>query len=136
MVGYVQVCLDGFIHVAVVLQSGPVPSSMWTLLVLCWCLLQASAAALSMREVDGLVFTEEEVNLDRLEKHVFVWKLDLEGGRGGSSPLEAMLAERLMRESALLMRTLLSYVPANDKESPPKAVSPPPRRGGSGLKAL
>jgi hypothetical protein len=28
-----------------------------------------------MREVDGLVFTEEEVNLDRLEKHVFMWKL-------------------------------------------------------------
>jgi hypothetical protein len=56
-----------------------------------------------MREVDGLVFTEEEVNLDRLEKHVFVWKLDLEGGRGRSSPLEVMLAERLMRESALLI---------------------------------
>jgi hypothetical protein len=130
------VCLDGFIHVSVVLQSEPVPSSMWSLLILCWCLLQAGAASLSMREVDGLVFTEEEVNLDRLEKHVFVWKLDLEEGRGGSSPLEAMLADRLMRESALLMRTLLSYVPAKDKESPPQGSVPPPRRGGSGIKAL
>jgi hypothetical protein len=75
VVGYVQVCLDKFIHVAVRLQSGPVPSSMWTLLILCWCILHANAATLSMREVDGLVFTEEEVNLDRLEKHVFVWKI-------------------------------------------------------------
>jgi hypothetical protein len=136
MVGCVQVCLDGFIRVSIVLQSGPVASSMWSLLLLCWCLLHASAASLSMREVDGLVFTEEEVNLDRLEKHIFVWKLDLEEGRGGSSPLEAMLADRLMRESALLMRTLLSYVPAKDKESPLKAVSSPPRRGGSGIKAV
>jgi hypothetical protein len=29
-----------------------------------------------MREVDALVYTEEEVNLDRLEKHIFVWKMD------------------------------------------------------------
>ncbi len=64
-------------------------------------------------------------------RHVFVWKLDLEGGSGGSSPLEVMLAERLMRESALLMRTLLSYVPAEDKETPPKTVYPP--RGGVGV---
>ncbi len=48
---------------------------MWTLLFLCWCIVYASATTLSMREVDGLVFTEEEVNLDRLEKHVFMWKL-------------------------------------------------------------
>jgi hypothetical protein len=116
------------------IQSGLVPSRMWTLLFLCWCVVYASAMTLSMREVDGLVFTEEEINLDRLEKHVFVWKLDLEGGRGGSSPLEVMLAERLMRESALLMRTLLSYVPAEDKETPPKAVSPP--RGGVGVASI
>jgi hypothetical protein len=63
-----------------------------------------------MREVDGLVYTEEEVNLDRLEKHIFVWKLDLEGGVGESNlHLEALLAKRLMRESALLMQTLRSY---------------------------
>jgi hypothetical protein len=42
-----------------------------------------------------------------------------------------MLAECLMHESALLMRTLLSYVPAEDKEIPPKAMSPP--RGGVGV---
>jgi hypothetical protein len=63
-----------------------------------------------MREVDGLVYTEEEVKLDRLEKHIFVWKVDLEGGIGESNMhLEALLAERLMRESALLMQTLRSF---------------------------
>jgi hypothetical protein len=63
-----------------------------------------------MREVDGLVYTEEEVKLDRLEKHIFVWKVDLEGSMGESNlHLEALLAERLMRESALLMQTLKSY---------------------------
>jgi hypothetical protein len=63
-----------------------------------------------MREVDGLVYTEEEVKLDRLEKHIFVWKLDLEGGVGEDNlHLEALLAKRLMRESALLMQTLKSY---------------------------
>jgi hypothetical protein len=56
------------------------------------------------------VYTEEEVNLERLEKHIFVWKLDLEGGVGESNMhLEALLAKRLMRESALLMQTLRSY---------------------------
>jgi hypothetical protein len=68
------------------------------------------STTLTMREVDGLVYTEEEVNLDRLEKHIFVWKLDLEGGVGESNlHLEALLAKRLMRESALLMQTLRSY---------------------------
>jgi hypothetical protein len=63
-----------------------------------------------MREVDGLVYTEEEVKLDRLEKHIFVWKLDLEGGVGEDNlHLEALLAKRLMRESALVMQTLKSY---------------------------
>ncbi len=59
----------------------------------------------------------------------------MEVGFGGRTRrkflLEAMLADRLMRESALLMRTLLSYVPAKDKESPLKSVSPP--RGGVGV---
>jgi hypothetical protein len=81
-----------------------------------------------MREVDGLVFTEEEVDLDRLEKQIFVWKLDLEGGRGGKTQLESMLAERLMRESALLMRTLLSYASPEGREDSPRAESLP--RGG------
>ncbi len=63
-----------------------------------------------MREVDGLVYTEEEVKLDRLEKHIFVWKVDLERSMGESNlHLEALLAERLMRESTLLMQTLKSY---------------------------
>ncbi len=74
-----------------------------------------------MREVDGLVFTEEEVNLDRLEKHIFVWKLDLEGGGGRGAQIENMLAERLMRESALLMRTLQSYAVPDGVEAASKA---------------
>ncbi len=40
------------------------------------------STSLTMREVDGLVYTEEEVNLERLEKNIFMWKLDLEGGVG------------------------------------------------------
>jgi hypothetical protein len=71
-----------------------------------------------MREIDGLVYTEEEVKLDRLEKHIFVWKVDLEGGVGESNMhLEALLAERLMRESALLMQTLRSYAVPECSES-------------------
>jgi hypothetical protein len=71
--------------------------------------------------VDGLVYTEEEVNLDRLEKHIFVWKLDLEGGGGRGAQIENLLAERLMRESALLMRTLQSYAVPDGVEAAPKA---------------
>jgi hypothetical protein len=76
-----------------------------------------------MREVDGLVYTEEEVNLDRLEKHIFVWKMDLEGTRGSKSKLEMMLAERLMRESALLMRTLRSYAESSNVDVQSRNVS-------------
>ena len=77
-----------------------------------------------MREVDGLVYTEEEVKLDRLEKHIFVWKVDLEGSMGESNlHLEALLAERLMRESALLMQTLRSYA-VPEGGDPPKGVYP------------
>jgi hypothetical protein len=78
--------------------------------LLYWWVHQPITAGLTMREVDGLVYTEEEVKLDRLEKHIFVWKLDLEGGVGEDNlHLEALLAKRLMRESALLMQTLKSY---------------------------
>ena len=77
-----------------------------------------------MREVDGLVYTEEEVKLDRLEKHIFVWKVDLEGGMSESNlHLEALLAERLMRESALLMQTLRSYA-VPEGGDPPKGEHP------------
>jgi hypothetical protein len=84
------------------------------LLLICWWLKYTGTSGLSMREVDGLVYTEEEVKLDRLEKHIFVWKVDLEGSVGESNlHLEGLLAERLMRESALLMQTLRTYaVPA------------------------
>jgi hypothetical protein len=30
-----------------------------------------------VREVDELAYTVEEVNMDRLEKHIQVWKVDL-----------------------------------------------------------
>ena len=77
-----------------------------------------------MREVDGLVYTEEEVKLDRLEKHIFVWKVDLEGSMGESNlHLEALLAERLMRESAMLMQTLRSYA-VPEGGDPPKGAHP------------
>ncbi len=62
-------------------------------MLLCWWLQHIGTSGLSMREVDGLVYTEEEVKLDRLEKHIFVWKVDLEGSMGESSMhLEALLA--------------------------------------------
>jgi hypothetical protein len=85
-----------------------------------------------MREVDGLVYTEEEVRLDRLEKHIFVWKVDLEGGVGEDNlHLEALLAKRLMRESALLMQTLRSYaVPLSDAQP---GESDPVVRGDMGV---
>jgi hypothetical protein len=90
-------------------QFGTMLRMVWCFLLLCWS-LQAITSGLTMREIDGLVYTEEEVKLDRLEKHIFVWKVDLEEGVGESNMhLEALLAERLMRESALLMQTLRSY---------------------------
>jgi hypothetical protein len=93
-------------------------------LILYWWLQYSNAAGLSMREVDGLVYTEEEVKLDRLEKHIFVWKVDLEGGMSESNlHLEALLAERLMRESALLMQTLKSYA-VPEGSDPVKGVGP------------
>jgi hypothetical protein len=86
------------------------PCGVQCLLLICWWLKHTGTSGLSMREVDGLVYTEEEVKLDRLEKHIFVWKVYLEGSVGESNMhLEALLAERLMRESALLMQTLKSY---------------------------
>jgi hypothetical protein len=55
------------------------------------------------------VYTVEEVDLLRLEKHITVWKVDLEESRGGNRKLEMLLAQRLMRESVLLMKTLRTY---------------------------
>jgi hypothetical protein len=55
------------------------------------------------------VNTVEEVDLLRLEKHINVWRVDLEESCGGNRKLEVLLAQRLMRESALLMRTLRAY---------------------------
>jgi hypothetical protein len=71
------------------------------------------------QEIDGLVYTVEEVDLLRLEKHISVWKVDLEESRGGNRKLEVLLAQRLMRESTLLMRTLRAY--AGDAMPPEKA---------------
>jgi hypothetical protein len=124
-----------------VIQLGTMPLRMWCFLILYWLVQAAFSSGLSMREIDGLVYTEEDVKLDRLEKHIFVWKVDLEGGMGESNMhLEALLAERLMRESALLMQTLKSYAipegsePANGTDLifrgemgvAPKAYKPQP----------
>ncbi len=88
-----------------------------------------------------MVYTVEEVDLLRLEKHISVWKVDLEESRGGNRKLEVLLAQRLMRESVLLMKTLRAYasdsVPAERRERVPPAVQkrmpppPPPPRWGS-----
>ncbi len=65
-------------------------------MLICWWLEYTGTFGLSMREVDGLVYTEEEVKLDRLEKHIFVWKVDLERSVGENNlHLEGLLAERL-----------------------------------------
>jgi hypothetical protein len=78
----------------------------WALLV---CALWIPTSAWIGREIDGLVYTVEEVDLLRLEKHISVWKVDLEESRGGNRKLEMLLAQRLMRESVLLMKTLRTY---------------------------
>jgi hypothetical protein len=78
----------------------------WALLL---CALWIPTSAWIDREIDGLVYTVEEVDLLRLEKHISVWKVDLEESCGGNRKLEMLLAQRLMRESALLMRTLRAY---------------------------
>jgi hypothetical protein len=103
----------------------------WALLL---CALWIPTSAWIGREIDGLVYTVEEVDLLRLEKHISVWKVDLEESRGGNRKLEVLLAQRLMRESVLLMKTLRAYasdgVPAERRERMPSAIQkrgyPPP----------
>ena len=62
--------------------------SVSTLPKMTWChvlylaVLVNFCTSLSTQEVDGLVYTEEELGLDRVEKHIFVWKMDLEESRG------------------------------------------------------
>jgi hypothetical protein len=79
---------------------------LWALVL---CALWITISAWIGQEIDGLVYTVEEVDLLRLEKHISVWKVDLEESRGGNRKLEVLLAQRLMRESSLLMRTLRAY---------------------------
>jgi hypothetical protein len=83
----------------------------WALLV---CALWIPTSAWIGREIDGLVYTVEEVDLLRLEKHISVWKVDLEESRGGNRKLEMLLAQRLMRESVLLMKTLRAYASGDE----------------------
>ncbi len=54
-----------------------------------------------VREVDGLAYTVEEVNLDRLEKQIQVWKVDLDErwGSGARSKRDYVLAHSLVRQS-------------------------------------
>ncbi len=95
-------CLDNsYLSRYALCQLGTMPRRVQCLLLLCWWLQLTCTSSLSMREVDGLVYFEEEVKLDRLEKHIFVWKVDLEGSMGESNlHLEALLAERLMQKRA------------------------------------
>jgi hypothetical protein len=77
---------------------------LWALVL---CALWIPIGAWIGQEIDGLVYTVEEVDLLRLEKHISVWKVDLEENRGGNRKLEVLLAQRLMRESSLLKRIKL-----------------------------
>jgi hypothetical protein len=62
--------------------------------------------------------------------------VDLEESRGGNVKLEMLLAQRLMRESALLMRTLLAYAVGDSSTTeghsslyqPGRALPPPTNR--------
>ena len=84
------------------------------------------------QEVDGLVYTEEELGLDRVEKHIFVWRMDLEESRGSGSQLEMLLAKRLMLEGALLVKSLRSYAMKEDGKGSEQSVSMF-QRGGMNL---
>jgi hypothetical protein len=102
----------------------------WGLLV---CALWIPTSAWIGREIDGLVYTVEEVDLLRLEKHITVWKVDLEESRGGNRKLEMLLAQRLMRESVLLMKTLRTYAgdavyvdKSETRAVPDRRRTPPP----------
>ncbi len=107
---------------------------MWALFL---CALWIPIGAWIGQEIDGLVYTVEEVDLLRLEKHISVWRVDLEESRGGNRKLEVLLAQRLMRESSLLMRSLRAYagtsVPPERAEVQPmperKKMVAPPQRG-------
>ncbi len=97
---------------------------MWTLFL---CALWIPIGAWIGQEIDGLVYTVEEVDLLRLEKHISVWRVDLEESRGGNRKLEVLLAQRLIRESSLLMRSLRAY--AGTSVPPERAeVQPMPER--------
>jgi hypothetical protein len=62
-----------------------------------------------VKELAKLVYTVEEVDLDSLEKHITVWKVDLNESQGSGSGWKILLVQRLMREYALLMKTLRAY---------------------------
>ncbi len=62
-----------------------------------------------VREMDGLVHTVEEVDLDPLQKYFHVWKMDMDERRGSVAKLETLLAQKIMMESAQLMKNLRIY---------------------------
>jgi hypothetical protein len=74
------------------------------------------------------VYTVEEVDLLRLEKHISVWKVDLEESRGGNRKLEVLLAQRLMRESSLLIRSLRAYAGGTVPSEKTEVMTVPERR--------
>jgi hypothetical protein len=98
---------------------------LWALVL---CALWIPIGAWIGQEIDGLVYTVEEVDLLRLEKHISVWKVDLEESRGGNRKLEVLLAQRLMRESSLLMRSLRAYAGNVVPEGKTEVLAVPERR--------
>ena len=82
--------------------------------------------AVRVAVVDSLVYTTEEVDLQRIEKHVGLWRFDLERHHGSGAMLESLMATRLMRECTLLMRALLQY---GENESVRGDLFEPVRRG-------
>ncbi len=98
---------------------------LWALVL---CTLWIPISAWIGQEISGLVYTVEEVDLLRLEKHISVWKVDLEESRGGNRKLEVLLAQRLMRESSLLMSTLRAYAGDVLPAEKPVMVAVPERK--------
>ena len=83
---------------------------MWGPGVLLLCFLSVFPChTLIVRELESLIYTTEEVDIRRIEKHVGLWNFDLERHTGKGAKLEALMAARLMRESTLLARSLMGY---------------------------
>jgi hypothetical protein len=82
---------------------------MWVLTTSLLWLLCMPCSTLIVRELESLIYTSAEIDIRRIEKHVGLWNFDLKRHFEKGAKLESLLAARRMRESILLVRTLLSY---------------------------